>query len=44
VIALVIVTALYARRRVTHPFTNAQVDAARAVALAEQNVALRGGR
>jgi predicted Holliday junction resolvase-like endonuclease len=30
VVALVAVTALYARRRVTHPFTKAQVDAARA--------------
>ena len=30
VVALVVVTALYARRRVTHPFTKAQVDAARA--------------
>jgi hypothetical protein len=28
-VALLVVTALYARRRVTHPFTKAQVDAAR---------------
>lgn len=30
VVALVVVTALYVRRRVTHPFTKTQVDAARA--------------